>query len=335
MSSESSVTSVASRRFDGVRALARNGSATLVAIGNFDGVHAGHRTVLSAALADATARGLLPLVLTFHPHPAEVLGRGRQPMLTTIDRKVELLCRLDPALRVVVEPFTRELAAMTPQAFAKELLVDALGAHVVVVGQNFRFGHDRAGDLGMLESLGRELGFVARAEPLACDAEGPYSSSRIRELVGAGNVRRAEVLLGRPHSISGTVVRGDGRGRSVGIPTANLSGVLEALPAYGVYSCLVDRVSDAGVATRLGTGVANIGNRPTVAAGFSIEVHLQDFDKDLYGARLRVHFVDRIRDEQKFASLEVLVTQIRADVATARAQTASRTPDPDARGAWY
>jgi riboflavin kinase/FMN adenylyltransferase len=335
MKPESSVTSVASRRVDGARSLIRNGGATLVAIGNFDGVHAGHRAVLTAALADAEARGLLPLVLTFHPHPAEVLGRGRQAMLTTIDRKVELLCRLNPSLRVVVEPFTKELSAMTPRAFAEALLVHALGAKVVVVGQNFRFGHDRAGDLGMLESLGEQLGFAARAEPLAHDAEGPFSSSRIRELIGAGNVRRAEALLSRPHSISGVVVRGDGRGRSIGVATANLTGVSEALPAHGVYSCLVDRVSDAGAATRLGTGVANIGNRPTVSAGFSIEVHLHDFDDDLYGARLRVHLVDRIRDEQKFGSLDALVAQIRSDVATARAQTAPRAPDPDAYGAWY
>ena len=323
-----------SRRVDGAGSLVRSGRSTLVAIGNFDGVHAGHRAVLGAAVADARSRGLQPVVLTFHPHPAEVLGRGRQATLTALDRKVELLCRLDPALRVVVEPFTKQLAAMTPRAFAEELLVQALGAKIVVVGQNFRFGHDRAGDLTMLETLGRELGFEARAEPLAHDAAGPFSSSRIRELVAQGDVRRAEALLGRPHMISGEVVRGDGRGRTVGIPTANLGGVTEALPEHGVYSCLVDVVDETGP-RKLGTGVANIDNRPTVAAGFSVEVYVHDFDGDLYGARLRVHLVDRIREERKFANLDALVRQIRTDIETARAQTSAREPDPAAGGAWH
>jgi riboflavin kinase/FMN adenylyltransferase len=313
--------------------LVLDGRSTLVAIGNFDGVHEGHRAVLRTARADARARDLSLVVLTFHPHPAEVLGRGRQPTLTAIDRKVDLLCRLDPELRVVVEPFTPELAATSPRGFAEDLLSRALRAKVVVVGQNFRFGHHREGDLPMLEALGTELGFVARAQPLAGDAEGPYSSSRIREQVAAGDVRGAEALLGRPHSISGVVVRGDGRGRTIGVPTANLDAVVEAQPPHGVYSCLVD--VGAPSARRLGTGVLNIGNRPTVAGGFSVEVHLHDFDGDLYGQTLRLHLVDRIRSEQKFGSLDALVAQIRADIETARAQTADRKPDPAARGAWH
>jgi riboflavin kinase/FMN adenylyltransferase len=311
-----------------------------VAIGNFDGVHAGHRAVLEAARADALARGLRLIVLTFDPHPAEVLGRGRQPVLTPLDRKIELLGRLEPDLCVVVEPFTRELAAMSPGAFAKDLLVDGLSAKVVVVGQNFRFGHAREGDLTMLASLGRELGFEARAESLAGDALGPYSSSRIRASLKEGDLVAAEHVLGRPHAVTGTVVHGNGRGRSVGVPTANLDGIVEALPPHGVYACLVDRLPAAGNPAEssgqlLGTGVANIGNRPTLAAGFSVEVHLHDMDVDLYGARLRVHVVERIRDEKKFENFDALVTQIRADIETARRATASRSPDPLAAGAWY
>jgi riboflavin kinase/FMN adenylyltransferase len=299
----------------------------LVAIGNFDGVHLGHRAVLGAASAEARALGLSVVVLTFHPHPAEVLGRGVQAVLTPLERKVELLCALDPALRVVVEPFTKELAAMSPRAFVEELLVAALGAEVVVVGQNFRFGHDRIGDLPLLTTLGDQFGFEARVEPLSQDSAGPISSSRIRAAIAAGDLASAERWLGRPHAVSGVVVRGDGRGRTIGVPTANLDGVVEATPPHGVYACLVDRLGEGGDGgpERLATGVANIGNRPTVAAGFSVEAHLHDFDGDLYGARLRLHLVERIRDERKFESIEALVTQIRRDIETARVATRGRT----------
>lgn len=323
------------RRFDGTRALSATRGASLVAIGNFDGVHLGHRAVLRSASADAHARGLSLLVLTFHPHPMEVLGKGPQPALTPLDRKVELLCRLDPNLAVVVEPFTKELAAMTPRAFAEELLVGHLGAKVVVVGQNFRFGHGRAGDLPLLERLGAELGFEARAEPLAGDAGGAYSSSRIRAAIARGDVAEAERLLGRPHALSGTVVRGDGRGRTIGVPTANLAGVAEALPPFGVYACLVDSVDAGGRAAGLARGVVNVGNRPTVNAGFSVEVHLFDFDGDLYGQGLRLHLVHKLRDERRFPSLDDLVRQIRADIDAARDATQGRKPDPAADGAWH
>ena len=324
------------RRIDGARAFGSERTPTLVAIGNFDGVHAGHRATLGAASAEARALGLSLVVMTFHPHPAEVLGRGVQAVLTPLDRKVELLCALDPGLRVVVEPFTKDLAAMSPRAFAEELLVGALGAEVVVVGQNFRFGRERIGDLKLLAALGGELGFEARAEPLSQDGEGPISSSRIRAAIAAGDLARAEQWLGRPHALSGVVVRGDGRGRTIGVPTANLDGVIEAKPPHGVYACLVDRVDgESGESARLATGVANIGNRPTVQAGFSVEAHLHDFDADLYGARLRLHLVERIRDERKFASLPELVTQIRLDIETARAATKARLPRSASGLAWY
>ncbi len=322
------------RRIDGARALARGDAPTLVAIGNFDGVHVGHRAVLALAEQAAREKGLALVVLTFHPHPSVVLGKGGQPVLTPLPRKVELLCRCAPELTVVVEPFTMELAATSPTAFAEELLARDLSARVVVVGQNFRFGKNRAGDLKMLEELGKTFGFEARAEPLAGDAEGTFSSSRIRACIAEGDLLAARRLLGRPHALSGVVVRGDGRGRQIGVPTANLGRVVEALPPYGVYSCLVDRVDAPGGAVRLSTGVANIGNRPTFGAGFSVEVHLHDFDADLYGAELRVHLVGRIRPEMKFSGVEELVARIRADIETARHATEQEIPDPAALGAW-
>ncbi|MEP7048747.1 MAG: bifunctional riboflavin kinase/FAD synthetase [Pseudomonadota bacterium] len=309
------------------------GRGSLVAIGNFDGVHLGHRAVISAAALEARESDLRPLVLTFNPHPAEVLGRGVRPPLTVLGRKVELIERLGPDLRVVVEPFTVDLSVLTPAEFAREFVVELLGAKVVIVGENFRFGHERAGDLSSLVWLGKELGFRAHASALSGDAQGAYSSTRVRAALAAGDLAAVEAVLGRPHSLSGTVVLGAQRGRTIDVPTANLGGVAEALPPYGVYAVLVDRVID-GAASTLGTGVANIGLRPTVSGGFSVEVHLLDFAGDLYGATLRVHLAARLRAEQKFAGLAELKAQIATDIEHARAALAGLTPDPAARGAW-
>ncbi|HVJ19689.1 MAG TPA: bifunctional riboflavin kinase/FAD synthetase [Polyangiaceae bacterium] len=322
------------RCVDGAKELGARPGTTLVVIGNFDGAHRGHQTVLASSVAEAERLGLAPTVLTFDPHPSEVVGATPAAVLTTLERKVELICRADPRLTVVVEPFTRELSQKTPDEFARELLLGALGARVVIVGQNFRFGHQRAGDLERLRELGRELGFEAHAQELSGDELGPYSSTRVRAALAAGDLAMAEALLGRPHALSGVVVRGDGRGRSIGVPTANIGAVAEALPPYGVYSCLVDRLAPDG-ARVLGAGVANIGVRPTVAAGFSVEVHLFDLDEDLYGQKLRLHLVGRLRDEKRFSGLDELTAQIRRDIADARRQTAVRSPSPDAAPAWY
>src|SRR5262245_30605051 len=215
-------------------------------VGNFDGVHRGHRWVLERGLEAAAAHGLQPMVLTFHPHPSEVLGRGSLPVLTPLGRKVDLLARLSPELRIVVEPFTRELAAASPGEFARDLLSSSLGARQVIVGENFRFGRGRSGDFGTLRELGRELGFEARAEPLHTDPSGVISSTRVRDLIAAGAVDAAEQLLGRPHALSGPVREGDRRARQLGVPSANLGSVPELLPAQGVYAVLVDVLGAAG-----------------------------------------------------------------------------------------
>jgi len=305
----------------------------LVVIGNFDGVHLGHRAVIEAALSEARGRGLRPLVLTFDPHPAEVLGGGTRPPLTVLDRKLELIERLGSELKVVVEPFTLALSQFTPAEFAQKFLVELLSAKVVIVGDNFRFGHRRGGDLRTLVALGQELGFEAHASSLVGDAQGPYSSTRARAALASGDLPAVELVLGRPHSLRGTVVAGAQRGRTIGVPTANLDGVAEALPPYGVYAVLVDRVGE-GESAAIGTGVANIGLRPTVDAGFSVEVHLFDFSQDLYGDRLRVHLVARLREEQKFSGLPELKAQISRDIEQARAALALAEPDPLANGAW-
>lgn len=304
-------------------------------VGNFDGVHRGHQWVLGRGLELAEQRGLQPIVLTFHPHPSVVLGRGERPVLTPLERKVELLQRLSPRLRVVVEPFTRELAGVSPREFARDLLQAKLAARRVTVGQNFRFGRDRAGDAGMLATLGTELGFEAGAEPLHADAEGAISSTRIRDLITAGDVAAAERLLGRPHALSGIVEPGEQRARQLGIPSANLGQLAELLPARGVYAVLVD-ILDGDRYQRLAPGVANIGIRPTLGAGeLKVEVHALGFSGDLYGRRLRAHFCARLRAETKFGSLAELQARLDLDKLEAAALLAGRSPAADAAGAWY
>jgi riboflavin kinase / FMN adenylyltransferase len=325
---------VQSRRVLAARTLGARPGTTLVAVGNFDGVHRGHQAVIGAAARDAQSLGLEPLVLTFDPHPSQVLGRARLPTLTTLERKAELIVRIDERLRLVVEPFTLELAAKTPEEFARELLAEALGARIVIVGENFRFGNRRAGDLRMLQELGKQLGFEARAHPLSGDESGSFSSSRVREALAAGSLDEVERILGRPHALSGRVVRGDGRGRTIGVPTANLDGVAEALPPHGVYACVVDELAEGGP-TALAAGVTNIGVRPTVEAGFSVETHLFDVDRDLYEKRLRLHLLQRLREERRFSGLDELKVQIARDVVQAREVAARRSQDPAAEGAWY
>jgi riboflavin kinase/FMN adenylyltransferase len=312
----------------------------VVAVGNFDGVHLGHQAVLADAARDAAARGLEPAVLTFSPHPLAVLGRRAgegpsstprlpPPTLTVLGRKRELIGRVAPSIRTVVERFDLAFAAQSPRAFAERVLVAQLSARVVIVGKNFRFGHDRAGDFDTLSRLGEELGFETRSHALIGDDRGPWSSTRVRDALARGDVEDAARMLGRPHLLSGVVVEGDRRGRTIGFPTCNLAGVEEALPAFGVYAVRVDReVGPApapdepwGPAAPLAGGVANIGVRPTVKEGGaapSVEVHLFDLDEDLYGARLRVSLVARLRAEQRFNGLDALKAQIAKDAADAR-----------------
>lgn len=314
----------------------------LVAIGNFDGVHLGHQALLAGAAEDAAARGLDPVVLTFEPHPASVIGRGAPPLLTPLARKIELVQRARPDVRVVAATFDRAFAAQSPEAFAEDVLVRRLSARLVIVGKNFRFGHARAGDFDVLARLGVRLGFETRSHVLVGDAAGTFSSTRAREAIAAGDLDAARSVLGRPHALAGVVVRGDQRGRTIGFPTANLDGCREQLPPFGVYSVVVDQLADddpesgAARGAWLAAGVANIGVRPTVKEGAppSVEVNLFDFDGDLYGARLRVHLLGRLRGEQRFPGLDALRAQIARDASAARAAT-DALPRPLAGQPWW
>lgn len=293
----------------------------LLVIGNFDGVHLGHRAVLRRALGEAAAQGLAPTVLTFDPHPAVVLGREAPTILTLHEDKIRLLEAVDPSLDIVTWPFTRELAASSPEEFAETVLVRALSARIVVVGQNFRFGRGRSGDLGLLGTLGEKLGFVARSEPLQGDGDGVYSSTRVRQALDRGDVLGAKSVLGRSHFATGVVVRGDGRGKKLGFPTANLGEVGVAVPGDGVYA----GVADWGEGPK--ACVMNIGPRPTFDATRALEVHIIDSAPDLYGEKLTVHFQARLRGTRRFDTIPELVRQIGEDIAQARAQAWS-LPNP-------
>jgi len=298
---------------------------SVVAIGNFDGVHRGHQAILADAGREARALGLSVCALTFDPHPAAVLGRSAPPMLTTLARRAELLGRAG-ADRVVVRRFDREFSAWEPERFARDLIAARLHAKLVLVGENFHFGANRAGDRAMLEGLGRELGFRVSVTGIAGDEGGAFSSTRVRAAVLAGDLAAAAHVLGRRHAVSGVVAHGKKLGRTIGYPTANLAAVPEMLPPDGIYAVVVDEVL-SGVreegARAIGAGALSIGLRPTIegAIGRTVEVYLLDFDGDLYEKTLRLHFVARLRDELKFPSLEALTAQIARDVEETRSMT--------------
>lgn len=312
-----------------------HGLGSVVVIGNFDGVHRGHQAVLEAVGRLGHERELAPKLLTFEPHPAVTLGRPAPALLTRWPRKIELAGRACPGVEVVVREFTSEFASQTPEEFVARVLVGELGARAVMVGLNFRFGRGRSGGTAELEAFGERHGFELLAEPLVCDDAGPWSSSRVRALIAAGDVEGAMRMLGRPHMLSGSVAHGDARGRTIGFPTCNLPDVAEALPANGVYAVLVDRLDD-GRAVALAKGVANLGVRPTVAAGTKplFEVHLFDRDESLYGVDLRVHLVARLREEKRFAGLDELKAQIARDALEARTALADWEPDDTLGGAY-
>jgi riboflavin kinase/FMN adenylyltransferase len=301
--------------FPGHRRLARALRAPAIAVGNFDGFHRGHQKLVAQARAAAARAGGEGVALTFDPHPARVLAPERAPrLLTTTARKLELLAAAGADV-VVVEPFDRALAALSPRAFADQVLRVALGAHHVVVGYDFRFGHARAGSTDTLRELGDELGFTVEVvDPVAVDGV-VASSSRIRTCVEQGDLAGARALLGRDPEVEGTVVRGAGRGRGIGIPTANLEIEAGVPPPLGIYATWAFLAGGERL-----PGAASIGTNPTFddSGRLSLEVHILDFDRDLYGQPVRLAFVERLRGELKFAGAAELVEQIRRDIADTR-----------------
>jgi riboflavin kinase / FMN adenylyltransferase len=293
---------------------------SVVTIGNFDGVHRGHHVLLRRTVDTGRDRDLRSVVVTFEPHPAAVLRPGSEPpRLQTLDDRIEALAATEVDL-VVVLPFTRELSALTPREFVERVLVEGLGVARVVVGTNFRFGHRAAGDVVTLVEVGEDHGFETEAVTLLELGDAAVSSSQIRTALRVGDVERAAGWLGRPYTLRGTVVRGDGRGRTIGVPTANLAVDPDVLvPADGVYA---GRVEHGG---RRYDAVTNVGVRPTFdGVTRSIEAHVLDASPDLYGESLTVAFEARIRGEQRFDGPDELVARIRLDIEEARQVLAAR-----------
>jgi riboflavin kinase / FMN adenylyltransferase len=294
-------------------------SGGAVTIGAYDGVHLGHKRLLEKLEAGADERGLVTEVVTFDRHPATVVRPGSAPpQLTDLEQKLELLaaCGVD---RTVVVPFDEARASEPAEDFVNEVLVGSLGARLVVVGSDFHFGNRRLGNVGLLETMGEKLGFEVVGIGLEPDSFGlPVSSTRIRELIAEGQVDRAAQLLGRYHELRGTVERGDRRGGpELGYPTANVAAPAGmALPSEGIYACWYVRPDGSAH-----PAAVSFGRRPTflpAGAPPQVESYLLDFEGDLYGERARICFVERLRDELKFDSVEALVEQMDRDVEATR-----------------
>lgn len=288
------------------------GKPSVLTMGSFDGVHLGHSAILDLVKKEAASKGLMSVVASFDPHPREVLFGDCPDLLSPGKERTELLSThaIDT---FVLLPFTKQLAQKKAEDFVREVLVGQFNAKTVVVGYDHRFGHQREGDTHLLRALGAELDFSV-IECGKVDFKGqPVSSSAIRDHLLEGRVQQASVLLGRHYSISGIVEHGDGRGKGIGIPTANIGSFLpnKLRPANGVYAV---HVVMEGQEARYG-GMMNIGTRPTFDGGnhIHLEVHLFDFDQDLYEREVRVEFVERIRDERKFESVNALIQQLNAD----------------------
>jgi riboflavin kinase/FMN adenylyltransferase len=286
-----------------------------VMVGNFDGVHRGHQALVAAARQEA--RDASVVGLTFDPHPSRVLSPAQAPSaLMTLDQKAEVLESLGVDVLAVL-PFTAERAAQTPEDFARDVLRRALDARTVVVGSGFRFGRGRSGDVPRLAELGHELGFRVVTVPPVQQGGRPISSTRVREDLGRGAVESAAELLGRPYFVDGTVVKGAGRGRQLGLPTANLQVVNEMLPAHGVYAGWCHRLPKTVAPWR---AVINLGRRPTFGGeAVTLEAHLLDTEVDLYGQLVRLAFAARLRDERRFEGADALREQVRLDVEAAGA----------------
>lgn len=306
------------RVFSHFENLPREVRGAAVAVGNFDGVHLGHREVIGEAGRIARASGLPWAVLTFEPHPRTFFEPNGAPFrLSPFPIKVRLIEGLGPELLVVVV-FDAELARTPPRVFVERVLVGGLGARHIVCGHDFAFGHGRKGTPELLLWLGDEFDFGFTCVHEIKDADGePYSSTRVREYLRRGRLAAATRLLGRPFVIEGEVVRGDARGRTIGFPTANVRLGEYVRPALGVYAVRVDLRGGASAPPR--PGVANLGVRPTFAAPEPLlEVHLFDFEGDLYGRTIEVEFVEYLRPEKRFDGLDQLRAQITEDSAQAR-----------------
>jgi riboflavin kinase / FMN adenylyltransferase len=301
--------------FVGIDSIPRTLINPVLTIGNFDGVHRGHQSLFERVKDWASRLNGEAVVVTFDPHPLRVIRPGNGPVfITPHERKLQLIAASGIDVTVVV-PFDRQFAQISATKFVTDLLVGKLGARAIVVGYDYRFGRGREGDITFLKNMGSELGFEVEAVS-AIEIDGTMvSSTMIRQCIQAGELAEACRLLGRPYEISGTVVRGRNRGgRLLGFPTANIRIQEQAPPRRGVY------VVEAAVGGRVYGGAANLGVNPTFGeTELSLEVHLFDFDEIIYDQTITVRFLERLRDETRFAGVEELIVQIRKDCEKAKA----------------
>jgi riboflavin kinase/FMN adenylyltransferase len=289
---------------------------SVLTIGNFDGVHFGHRQILRRVAQLAKERGWKASVLTFDPHPTRIVAPERTPrLLTSPERRAELMAE-ENIEQVLILPFTRELAELSPEEFARQLVAERLGARAVLVGENFRFGRRQAGNVRMLEELGRELGFLTEVIPTAQCRGRTVSSSVIRQAIDDGQAALAARLLQHPYGLEGVVVKGHGVGAKQTVPTLNLDTAAEVIPARGVYLTRT-RELETG---ETWNSITNVGYRPTFGGDpqLSVETFLLDPLEGGPPQRIRVEFLCRVRDERKFETPEALRTQILKDVRVAR-----------------
>ncbi|QBQ55037.1 bifunctional riboflavin kinase/FAD synthetase [Nitrosococcus wardiae] len=295
----------------------RGGVAT---IGNFDGIHLGHQAVLGQLAAKAAELQRPSLLITFEPSPDEFFTPARAPArLTRFREKIQAL-HCQPLDWVLCLRFNHALARMEAGEFIRIVLVEKLGLRYLIVGEDFRFGHGRRGDLSLLQRAGEHYGFEVATMPTLCLEGERISSTRIREALARGNLAQAEKFLGRPYHMSGRIIEGDKRGRTLGFPTANIALHRRRTPFTGVFAVAIQGLAAAPL-----LGVANVGVRPTIGGRRALlEVHLLDFEGDIYGRYVQVTFLRQLRPEQRFESLSALRQQIEKDCVAAREFFAAR-----------
>lgn len=295
---------------------------SVVTVGTFDGLHRGHQAIIQELKNEAQKRGAHTTAITFEPHPQLILQRPDKPpvhILTTVEEKIALLqeANLDS---LVVIPFTPKFSRTSSEDFVRDILLRRIGMQAIVLGHDHGFGKNREGDIDTLTKMGQALGFEVREVP-PFEIDGiAVSSTRVREALALGEIEKAAYYLGRPYSLSGTVVRGEGRGQKLGFPTANLLPTHDRklVPAEGVYAVWVEREASGRKApnAQRHPGMMNIGYRPTFGnLARTLETHLIDFSGELYGELITIYFVARLRNEQKFASAQDLIEQLHRDKA--------------------
>lgn len=299
----------------GINKLRQRYKRPVLTMGMFDGVHLAHQQIISQLVRQAKALGGTSMVLTFEPHPLNILGNGSSTrLITPLEHRIALIAKLNVDLCVVVN-FNRRFSQVPARTFIEQVLVRTIGVDTVIVGERLHFGKDRCGSLALLEELSLKYGFKVRRMKTIKINKQIISSTRIRALIQKGKISQANCFLGRSFSLSGRVQKGKARGRILGYPTANITAEQEIIPAWGVYAVLVK------LNNKLLPGILNIGYRPTFHSKryhHTIEVHIFNFRKKIYGQRLEISFIQRIRPEKKFTSHQALLKQIKKDEQKAK-----------------